>query len=147
MFRAVQERQRPIADWMTAVMDRRGISARAWADKAKLGKDTVSRAVREDYQHVTSTSTLVKLAEAIGERPPGVGGLLPSEALLAGIVEELSQALIGDRPPTAEIFATLAAALRDTLLHLADDPEAAGDPLQSRAIARSAARAHRRSVS
>lgn len=147
MFGAVQERQKPIAEWMSAVMDRRGISARAWADKAKLGKDTVSRAVREDYQHVTSTSTIVKLAEAIGENPPGVGGMIPSEESLAEIIEELSSALAGNQPPTGAVLAGLAAALRDTLLHLADDPEAAADPRQSRAVARTSARALRRSAS
>lgn len=132
----MQDRQKPIADWLADVMERRGISARAWAEKAKLGKDTVSRAIRPDYEHVTSTTTIAKLAEALGEQPYGAAGGVPSEASLASILEVLHQAILGDRPISSEVTAVLAASLRDTLLHIADEPEAMDDPKLSRGIAR-----------
>ena len=58
---------------MRSVMQRHNLSARRWAEQAGLGKDTVSRAIRDDYDNVTSTRTIIKLAEAIGEQQPILG--------------------------------------------------------------------------
>jgi hypothetical protein len=124
---------------MVAVMARSGLSARAWAEKAKLGKDTVSRAVRDDYQHVTSTTTIAKLADAAGEPAFGAAGAVPSVASLVEILDVLHGAL-GTARPTPGVLQALAAALRDTLLHLADEPEAAVDPRLSRGLARASVR-------
>jgi hypothetical protein len=138
----MQERQRPIAEWLKDTMARHSISARQWAEKAQLGKDTVSRAIREDYEYVTSYTTVAKLADILGERPPGAAAGVPSVASFASILVVLHQALSPETPldrPKAEI---LAAALRDTLLHLADEPEALDDPRLSQVIARVSARPH-----
>jgi hypothetical protein len=135
----MQDRQKQIADWMKSVMARRNISARAWAESAKLGKDTVSRAIRDDYAHVTSTSTIVKLAEAIGEQLPGAAGSVPSATALAGVLRELHRALV-PTPPSDEVIEDLASALRDTLLQLVYEPEAADDPEAVSLLARVSAR-------
>lgn len=121
-------------------MERRELSARKWAESAKLGKDTVSRAIREDYEHVTSTTTIAKLAEAIGERPPGAAGAIPNAAALAGVMRELHRALLGSPQPSDDVLQALAEALRDTLLHLADEPEAADDPKAMSLLARASVR-------
>lgn len=62
--------QKPIADWMREVMAKRGLSAWQWAKDAGLGRDTVSRAIRDDYTSVTSTRTLLALARAANVPPP-----------------------------------------------------------------------------
>lgn len=136
----MQDKQRLIAEWMRDVMERRGISARAWAETAKLGKDTVSRAIRDDYEHVTTTTTLAKLAEAIDEPAPGAAAGVPSAASLASILETLHQALAGEVRVDRDTLSALAEALRDTLLHLADQPEARDDPKLSHTLARASVR-------
>ena len=146
MRAAMQERQRIIADWMKDVLNRRDISARRWAEIASLGKDTVSRAIRDDYEHVTSTTTIAKLAEAIGEHPPGAAGGVPSAQILAGIIDELHSALLGIGHVPPDVSYALALALRDTLLHIADEPEAANDPKLSSALARASVRRQRTRV-
>lgn len=140
MAARMQDRQRPIAQWMIEVMDRKGIAARAWAEKAKLGKDTVSRAIREEYEHVTTTTTIAKLAEAVGEKPYGAAAGVPSAASLASILEVLHKAVLGEAPLAPRITQALAEALRDTLLYLADEPDALDDPRLSGALARSSVR-------
>lgn len=135
------ERQKPIAEWMRDVMKRRSISARAWAEAAKLGKDTVSRAIRENYPHVTSTSTIAKLAEAIKERAYGAAGAVPSAEALRGVLAELYRVVPGAKEPSEDVLDALAEALRDTLLNLADEPEAAHDPKAMMLLARTSARA------
>ena len=137
---AMQDRQIPIAEWMKSVLDRRGISARAWATLAGLGKDTVSRAIRDDYQHVTSTTTIAKLADAIDEQAPGIAGAIPSAAALVPILGELRKALPAASDGDDEVLLALAGALRDTLLHLADEPQLADDPKVSSALVRASVR-------
>ena len=138
--RVMQERQKAIAEWMRDVMERRDISARAWAESARLGKDTVSRAVRDDYPHVTSTTTIAKLADAIGERAPGLAAAVPSVASLVKVLEVLHQAILGEQRVDPGTTLALAGALRDTLLHLADEPEAADDPRMTTTLARASVR-------
>jgi len=136
----MQPAQRIIAEWMSDVMERRHLSARAWAEMAKLGKDTVSRAIREDYGHVTSTTTLAKLAEAIGEKPPGAAAAVPSVESLIEVLQVLHGAFLGEGRPAPDVVRALAEGLRDTLLQLADEPEAADDPRLSRGLARASIR-------
>lgn len=131
----MDEQQRQIAAWMREVMARRGISARAWAELAGMGKDTVSRAIRDNYASVTSTRTIAKLADALSERPPGAAAGVPSAAVLAEILK-VAMAASGGPSIAADYLAAMARALRETLLHLADDPEAANDPAQGRTVAR-----------
>ena len=136
----MDERQKPVAEWMRGVIARRNISARAWAEAAGMGKDTVSRAIREDYASVTSTRTIALLAAAIGEKPYGAAGAVPSEASLVAILQALLAALVPGRVPGQDALQAIAGALRETLLHLADEPDAATDPRTSQSLARAAAR-------
>ncbi len=136
----MQERQKPIAEWMKDVMARKAISARAWAERAKLGKDTVSRAIREDYEHVTSTTTIAKLADAVDERAPGAAAGVPSVASLVSILNVMHQTMLGEQRVDPGTTLALAEALRDTLLHLADEPEDADDPKVAHALARASVR-------
>jgi len=136
----MQDRQKEIAEWMGDVMKRKGISARAWAERARLGKDTVSRAIREDYEHVTTTTTIAKLAEAVGEQAPGAAASVPSVESLVEVLDVLHTALTADIRPPRPVLEALAEGLRDTLLHLLDDPEAAADPRLSRGLARASVR-------
>lgn len=136
----MQERQKVIAEWMQSVMERRDLSARKWADLAKLGKDTVSRAIRDDYPHVTSTTTIAKLADAVKERPPGLAGAVPSVIALTQIVAEIQRLGLGASHVDPRLTSALAEALRDTLLHLADEPEDADDPKVVLALARASVR-------
>ena len=135
----MKPQQKPIAEWMQGVLDRQEISARAWAEKAALGKDTVSRAIRDDYEHVTSTRTIAALAEAIGERPPGAAAAIPSAASLAGVMQVLLEAFAPNHYGQDTLNA-LGSSLRQTLLHLADEPDGDRDPKASRMLARAAIR-------
>lgn len=139
----MRNRQNAIVEWMQSVIDRRRISATAWATKAKLGKDTVTRAMRPGYEHVTSTTTIAKLAECLGEPLPGGVSPIPSAASLAGIVAELSQDLLGATPMSAELSLLFAESLRDMLLHLEAEPEALEDPRVARALVRASIRQRR----
>lgn len=136
----MNERQKPIAEWMQDVIKRRKISARAWALKAKLGKDTVSRAIRDDYPHVTSTTTIAKLADAVGEQPIGQAAAIPSVLSLAEILEVLLPTVAPGQEMSRDLVLLFASALRDTLLHLADEPEALGDPRLTAALTRATVR-------
>lgn len=75
-----------VAAWMKAVMLRHDLSARTWAERAGVGKDTVSRAIRCDDRTVTSPRTIVKLAAVVGEQPPILGEPDAFDILLATIV-------------------------------------------------------------
>lgn len=132
----MENRQIAIVEWMRSVIHRRRVSATACATKARLGKDTVSRAMRPGYEHVTSTTTIAKLAESLGEPLPGSVSSVPGIASLTGIVSELSRAFFGAEVEKPEISRMFAEALRDTLLHLEDDPEAQDDPRLASALAR-----------
>jgi hypothetical protein len=143
MASRMQDKQKQIVEWMREVMTRRDISARQWAETAKLGKDTVSRAVRDDYEFVTSNSTLAKLAEAVGESAPGPAAGIPKASVLASILSQMTKALLGTEQDDATTLA-LAEALRDTLLHLADEPSDADDPKVVNALTRASLKQRKR---
>ena len=134
----MQDKQRQIVDWMRDVMERREIAPRAWAERAKLGKDTVSRAIKPDYQFVTSTTTIAKLAEALNETPPGPAAGIPRVEVLHSIVEIMLDGLLPGQKLDPTTSHALASALRDTLLHLADESGDGEDPKVVRALARAA---------
>ena len=147
----VKDAQIPIAAWMRNMMDRHQLTPSSWAVKAKVARNTVSRAISDKYEHVTTTSTLVKLASVIQEPIPVTSGSsLRVEQQLS--VETLEQAIDGILEVvmpdfdgrTAEVKRALALALRDTLAVLAVEPEAAADPQQARLVARSLAHRPRR---
>lgn len=59
-----------IRGWLVATLQREGISVEEWAKRAGVAKSTIFRALKEDYEFVTSSRTLAKLADAIGAEPP-----------------------------------------------------------------------------
>ncbi|MBG7616501.1 hypothetical protein IWC96_14580 [Brevundimonas sp. BAL450] len=63
---------RIIREWMAEVMEKTGWSAAKWAREAKVAPSTVQKAVKDDYQFVTSYRTLSKLAKAANVEPPDV---------------------------------------------------------------------------
>ena len=140
MSRFMHAQQKPIAEWMTEVLTRHKMSARQWSERAGLGKDTVSRAMRDNFESITSTRTIAQLAEAIGERPFGPAAAIPSEESLIAILKIFLAAFAPDRTAGQDSLAAFAAALRETLLHLADEPTATDDPAVSQALARATIR-------
>lgn len=64
-----------IRDWMEATKAAKGWSARQWAIKAGVGASAVQKALKPDYQFVTSTKTLTALARAAEVAPPDLTGL------------------------------------------------------------------------
>lgn len=140
----VREQQKPIAEWLTTVMNQKGWTATEWAREAGVGRDTVLRGVREDYAHVTSTSTLLKLAKAAGVPAPlhlgaGAPGIPPSH-VFADILGELLRRLVPEREwPEAALLA-LGKALRHTLLEIVEEDGGPEMPEHARMAARMAAR-------
>lgn len=69
----VRPEQRIIADWMERVRERHGLNWKQWADRVekkfgqKISGTTLSRAVKDDYESVTSIPTLHMLASAVDE--------------------------------------------------------------------------------
>lgn len=59
-----------IRSWLTDTLASTGKSPRSWALEAGLAASTVQKAIKPDYQFVTSSRTLAKLAEAAGVQPP-----------------------------------------------------------------------------
>lgn len=59
-----------IREWLRENLQREGISVEDWAKRAGVAKSTIFRALKDDYQFVTSSRTLAKLAEAVGADPP-----------------------------------------------------------------------------
>lgn len=61
-----------IRDWLKRTMQERDITPAAWARMSGVAASTIQKAIKEDYQFVTSTRTLSKLAHALGVTPPAV---------------------------------------------------------------------------
>lgn len=59
-----------IRAWMRRVMQAHDLDPTSWAEQSGVARSTIFRALQEDYQFVTSTRTLGKLAQAVGEKPP-----------------------------------------------------------------------------
>lgn len=54
-----------IREWLRTTLDSRpGLTVASWAKSAKVAPSTIHRALKPDYQFVTSSSTLSKLAQA-----------------------------------------------------------------------------------
>lgn len=63
-----------IRAWMRQILkDHPEMSPASWAKKAEVAATTIQRAIKDDYPFVTSSRTLAKLAEAVGQAPPQVG--------------------------------------------------------------------------
>jgi hypothetical protein len=99
---AMQPEQKIIARWMSAIREKHGWSFAAWAEKARIGSaTTLTRAMKPDYESITSVKTLHQLAEAAGER---------------SILDFLADQTVGARVPaqtlpSVETLATLLAAV------------------------------------
>lgn len=59
-----------IRDWLTTTLQDEGLTVERWAQLAGVAKSTIFRALKPDYEFVTSSRTLAKLAEAVGREPP-----------------------------------------------------------------------------
>lgn len=69
-----------IRDWLRETAAARGWTYARWAKQAGVAASTVQRAIRDDYEFVTSSRTLAKLAEAAGVDPPAIEALTDSVA-------------------------------------------------------------------
>lgn len=67
-----------IREWLKRMMREHDVDAATWARNAGVAKSTINRAIRDDYQYVTSTRTLSKLAHALGVTPPSVDSTNPT---------------------------------------------------------------------
>lgn len=59
-----------IRTWLVETLQREGLSVDEWAKRAGVAKSTIFRALKPDYEFVTSSRTLAKLADAVGAEPP-----------------------------------------------------------------------------
>lgn len=129
----VQPEQRIIAKWIERTADRLGWSYAHWADRAKIGAaTTITRALKPDYESVTSVKTLHALAKAAGERSildvlndqaegldAGEQASIPSEESLATLLGALLP-LVPRGRTTAQSLRVVAAALSHGLELLGD---------------------------
>ena len=56
--------------WMQETLAATGLSVKAWAAEARVAPSTIHRALKDDYEFVTSFKTISKLASAAGVAPP-----------------------------------------------------------------------------
>lgn len=63
-----------IREWLMQTAEARGWSYALWANKARVAPSTVQRAVKPDYEFITSSRTLAKLADAAGVDHPSFDG-------------------------------------------------------------------------
>lgn len=59
-----------IRDWLKSTLAETGITVKDWARKSGVAPSTIHRALKDDYQFLTSNRTLSKLATAAGVAPP-----------------------------------------------------------------------------
>lgn len=61
-----------IREWLRGVMEETGLSVTNWAKAADVARTTIARPLGEDYEFVTSSRTLQKLADGAGVEPPNL---------------------------------------------------------------------------
>lgn len=59
-----------IRTWLLETMAATGLSVKAWAQSSGVAASTIHRALKEDYQFLTSNRTLSRLASAAGVAAP-----------------------------------------------------------------------------
>ncbi len=67
-----------IREWMLTTLADTGWSVKAWAHQAGVAPSTIHRALKPDYEFVTSSRTLGRLATAAGVTPPDTGSIEPA---------------------------------------------------------------------
>lgn len=67
-----------VRDWMNDILNLKGWSAAELAKRAQVAPSTVQRALKADYEFVTSSRTLQKLAQAAGVEPMKLEGTTPA---------------------------------------------------------------------
>ena len=89
--------QEIVVCWMKRMMTNHDISAQQWAQRAEIAPTTLTRAMHEDYNGVTSLPVLHRLAKAIGESSPldalRPGFAVVDEVLAPQMIDRLKQAL------------------------------------------------------
>lgn len=82
-----------IRTWMLDTLKSTNMSVDEWARRSGVARSTIFRALREDYEFVTSSRTLSKLASSAGVQAPDPGGvepLFPPELVDMPIVHEVA---------------------------------------------------------
>lgn len=69
-YERVSEAAQKIRDWLNATLAEKGWTARQWALEAKVSPSTVQRALKPNYEFVTSSKTIDALARAAAVAPP-----------------------------------------------------------------------------
>lgn len=59
-----------IRTWLQETLAETGVSVKQWAKSAGVAESTIHRALKPDYQYVTSNRTISKLASALGVSAP-----------------------------------------------------------------------------
>lgn len=67
-----------IRAWMQATLEKTGWSVKDWAARAGVAPSTIFRALKDDYEFVTSSRTLSRLATAADVSPPDTGSVEPA---------------------------------------------------------------------
>lgn len=136
------EARQAISQWIQSVLDATpGLTLYNWSErKGAPSYKTMSRALKGQGKFVTSNSTLIAMAEAIGVQPPNIGSVsqsipLPSAQALEPAVQLVMSAVAPGRSLPERAIRTIAKVLRDTLEGYVDQPEAADDPKQTRLLA------------
>lgn len=139
-----REHKRKVAAWVQSVMDAKGLKATPWSVAAGTGRNTVARALDLNYLSIPTTTTLIRLAEAAHVPPPLDLGIatpgIPSALVLGGILEAMIDIIEPKHQMPKEAFKDLGRAVRQTLLELAEEPDAADDLRQAERVARISAR-------
>ena len=133
-----------IAEWIKGVMASTGLKPTAWSIKAGMSRSTVGRALNPKYTYITSTMTLIKLAQAAGVAPPldlGVGAAgIPTSTVFTRIVLVAMKRIAPGQTWTEAQLDPVGRALRMTLLELAENPEGSNDVAMAERAARMAIR-------
>lgn len=67
--RGMEEAAR-IRTWLRQTLESQGLTVEQWAARSGVAKSTIFRALKPNYEFVTSSRTLSRLASAIGAQPP-----------------------------------------------------------------------------
>lgn len=72
---ATMEGPARIREWLEQTLKEEGLTVEQWAAKSGVHKSTIFRAMKPDYEFMTSSRTLNKLASALNREPPTLGNV------------------------------------------------------------------------